>query len=164
MIEETDAIFIFPNSKINISSKFPLDLEKECSKRMHYMNSIFHSTLIATVSSALLAFPLLAQQPNTPSSESGTDKKESRMEFQKAMNQAKKDPEVAAALKAANMMALNKVAVDNPNLAEMANKEIAKLDKAAGKPAAGEKPDADAKPKKNKKDATDGGAQSKEDA
>lgn len=95
------------------------------------------SPLVAAFLAAFLVVPLWAQDQK-PSQASPADVKAAKATFQKALAEAKKDPAVADALKAANIMALKKVADTDPSLAEMANKEIAKIENAGNKPAAGE--------------------------
>ena len=95
------------------------------------------SPLVAAIFATFLVAPLWAQDQK-PSQASPADVKAAKMSFQKALAEAKKDPAVADALKAANIMALKKVADTDPSLAEMANKEIAKIESAGNKPAAAE--------------------------
>jgi len=102
-----------------------------------HMKSLFLSSLVTTLSFALFATPLRAQN-QTPPAEAGADTKALKEELQKALGEARKDPAVAAAIKSANIMALNKVAQTHPELADTAKKEIARLEKPAGKPAAAE--------------------------
>lgn len=114
---------------------------------------------------AFLVVPLWAQDQK-PSQDSAVDVKAAKEKFQKALKEAKKDPAVAAAFESANIMAFKKVAELDPGLAEMANKEIAKVEKAGNKPEApeGKKPKKDGDAKAPTKETGDKPAADKKDA
>ena len=127
------------------------------------MKSNSSSPLVAAIVAAFLVVPLWAQDQK-PAQESAVDMKAAKEKFQKTFKEAKKDPAVAAAFESANILALKKVAELDPSLAEMANKEIAKVEKAGTQPAMpeGKKPKKDGEAKAPAKVTGDKPAESKD--
>ncbi len=132
-------------------------------RKIPLMKSNSCSPLVVAIVAAFLLAPLWAQDQK-PSQDPAVDVKAAKETFQKALKEAKKDPAVAAAFESANIMALKKVAELDPSLAEMANKEIAKVEKAGTKPAApeGKNPKKDGDAKAPAKETGDKPAQSKD--
>ncbi len=77
--------------------------------------------------------------------------KESRGAFNKAMQEAGKDPEVSKALKEAKKLQLEKAKEIDPSIADLAQKELERLDKPAKDAKAPKEPKAAKEPKADKK-------------
>lgn len=123
------------------------------------MKYLLNSLTITAAAVIFLTAPVTTVHAEDPAGKKSDAAKTDRAALQKALAEAKKDPEVAAAFKTANVLALTKVAETHPELAEGAQKEILKLQNAREDKNAGGKADKAKKAAPDAKGKKEGGKQ-----